>query len=184
MLNKIFLFYLLILFVKGLKERSNEFYDCIDPEKTVTSSSRCTNIKIPESEGYKCCSMKISFNGNISYSCFALENEFTTNKQKLDEYIVNKNLGALFGVMEGQIEIECGQEIQSIQNYEKMSDEYLNCYKNHLSGVNDENDCHKYNIPEKEKSNCCFVETQTKDNTGNIIEEKRENGEWRMLVFK
>lgn len=60
-----------------------------------------------------------------------------------------------------------------IQNYEKMSDEYFNCYKSHINGVENENDCQKYDIPEKEKSKCCFLESLKKDNKGNIIKDKR-----------
>ena len=54
-----------------------------------------------------------------------------------------------------------------------MSDEYLNCYKSHINGVDNENDCQKYDIPEKEKSKCCFLETLQQDNKGNIKKDKR-----------
>ena len=170
---KIFSLFLILLFVQSLKMNSNEFYECINPERTVTSSSECTSIEIPEKEGYTCCSIKMIFNGNYSYNCFALEKEYTESKAILDEYISNRNLGFIFGAFGGEIEIECGGETKSTQNYEKVSEEFTNCYNNHLSGVNNENECHIYNIPEKEGSNCCYLETKQKDNTGNITSDKR-----------
>ena len=170
----IILFYLIsLLNVQCLNENNKEFLECINPKKIAYSSSECTSIKIPDSEGYKCCSMEIELDGNTTYNCFALENEYTKNKTILNEYIANRSIFSLFGANGGQIKVECGNEINSTINYEKISDEYSNCYQSHINGVDNENDCHKYNIPEKEKSQCCFMETQQRDDTGNTIKDKR-----------
>ena len=169
----ILLYLISLLNVQSLNENSKEFFECINPEKIAYSSSECTSIKIPDSEGYKCCSMKIELDDNTTYNCFAIENEYTKNKTILNEYIANRSLFSLFGINGGQMKIECGNDINSIINYEKISNEYSNCYQSHINGVDNENDCHKYNIPEKEKSQCCFMETQQIDDIGNIINEKR-----------
>ena len=169
----ILLYLISLLNVQSLNENSKEFFECINPEKIAYSSSECTSIKIPDSEGYKCCSMKIELDDNTTYNCFAIENEYTKNKTILNEYIANRSLFSLFGINGGQMKVECGNDINSIINYEKISNEYSNCYQSHINGVDNENDCHKYNIPEKEKSQCCFMETQQIDDIGNIINEKR-----------
>ena len=168
-----FLLYLSLLYIKGFQEYSDEFYECINPDKKVNSPFICTSIKIPEAEGYKCCSMKISYDGNNSYNCFVLENEYTKNQTILEAFALNNSLASLFSSKGGQMEIDCGENIKTIQKYEKMSDEYLNCYKSHINGVDNENDCHKYDIPGKEKSKCCFIESLQKDNEGNIIKDKK-----------
>ena len=169
----ILLYLISLLNVQSLNENSKEFFECINPEKIAYSSSECTSIKIPDSEDFKCCSMKIELDDNTTYNCFAIENEYTKNKTILNEYIANRSLFSLFGINGGQMKIECGNDINSIINYEKISNEYSNCYQSHINGVDNENDCHKYNIPEKEKSQCCFMETQQIDDIGNIINEKR-----------
>ena len=169
----IFLDLILLVNVKGLNIYSNEFLECINPEKKVYSSYECTSIKIPDSDGYKCCSMEIEFDDNTTYNCFALENEYANNRTILNEYIANRSLFSLFGANGGQMKIECENGINSTINYEKISDEYSNCYQSHINGVDNENDCHKYNIPEKEKSQCCFMETQQRDDNGNTIIDKR-----------
>ena len=169
----LFLLYLTLLCVKGLQEYSDEFYECINPNKKTRSHSECTSKKIPETDGYKCCSMKISYEGNNSYSCFVLETEYTKNETILGAFMLNNSLASLFGSKGGQMEIDCGENLKSTQNYGKMSDEYLNCYKSHINGVDNENDCQKYNIPENEKSKCCFLESLQQDNEGNIINDKR-----------
>ncbi len=165
---------LLLLSVQAKKEYSSEFYDCINPDKVVNSASECSSIEIPDDDGYKCCSMKIIFNETDSFSCFALENEYTKNKKILDEYIANRSLASLFGEKGIDMEIQCDNIISS-QKYVKKSEEYLNCYNAHINGVNDENDCFKYNIPENERSKCCFLESQQRNNEGNIINDKRCN---------
>jgi len=155
-----------------IKGKSEEFYNCINPYKKVNSPSECTSIQIPDSEGYKCCSMKIVFKGNYSYNCFALESEFTKSKKILNEYIANISLAFFFGIKGGQIEIECGQDMISTKNYEKFSDEFLSCYKGHFGGVKNETECLNNNIPKKEVSKCSFVETSQIKN-GTIINDKR-----------
>jgi hypothetical protein len=71
------------------------------------------------------------------------------------------------------MEIECGGSLQFSENYKKLSDEYLNCYTNHIKGIENENDCTKNEIPEGEGSKCCFVETSKIINNGSIINDKR-----------
>ena len=173
MLNIISLLYFaLLLSIKGIEDYSSEFYDCINPDKVVNSASECSSIEIPDDDGYKCCSMKITFNETNSFSCFALENEYTKNKKILDEYFANRSLASLFGEKGIDMEIQC-DNITSSQKYEKKSEEYLNCYNSDINEVNDENDCFKYNIPENERSKCCFLESQQRDNEGKIINDKR-----------
>ena len=152
---------------------SDEFYECINPSNEIFSPSECTSIIIPDSDKFKCCSMKIVFNGNISYNCFALESEYTNNKSIFDEYIANKSIASLFLNTGGEIEIDCGDNMKSSQKVEKLSDEFLGCYKSHVSGVNNENDCHKYDIPNKEMGKCCFVEIQQINKEGNKTTDKR-----------
>ena len=170
---KLFLLFLSLLYVGGLKEYSEEFYECINPNLIANSHSECTSIKIPETEGYKCCSMKISYDGNNTYNCFALEAEYTKSEIILDEFMLNNSLAFLFGSKGGQMEIDCGEDKKVTHNYGKMSDEYLNCYQGHINGVDNANDCQKFDIPENEKSKCCFLETVQQDNIGNIIKDKR-----------
>ena len=163
---------ILIRFVE-LKERSKEFNECINIERTVNSPSDCLNIKIPSSEGYLCCSMKITYNSDSSYSCLAIENKYTSSKKLLNEYISQRDISFLFTSLGGQMEIECGNNLKTIENYKKLSDEYLNCYNNHLKGIENESDCFQNDIPASEASKCCFVETITEYSDGNYITDKR-----------
>ena len=163
---------LFLQYVSGIKEYSSEFYECLDPDKRINSSSYCSSIKIPEEDGYNCCSMEIKVNNNNSITCFALENKYTQNKKILDEYLTNRSFTSLFGINGSEIEIKCG-EITSNQINEKKSIDYRNCFNGHLNGVNNENDCHKYNIPESEKGKCCYIESKQITDEGNIIEDKR-----------
>ena len=140
----LFLLYLTLLYVQGFQEYSAQFYECINPNKITNSPSQCTSIKIPETEGYKCCSMKISYDGHNSYNCFVLENEYSKNETILNAFMLNNSLASLFSSKGGQMEIDCGEDIISTQNYGKMSEEYLNCYKSYINGVDNENDCQKY----------------------------------------
>ena len=166
-------YFLFLLQIKNLRGRSEEFEKCINLEKTVISSSNCTDIKIPDSEGYKCCSMKITYNTDSSYSCLALENKYTTSREVLNEYMSQRDISFFFITVGGKMEIECGGSLQISENYKKLSDEYLNCYTNHIKGIENENDCTKNDIPEGEGSKCCFVETSSISNNGNIINDKR-----------
>ncbi len=117
--------------------------------------------------------MKITYNKDSSYSCFALENKYTTNQEVLNEYISKRNISSLFNLYGGEMEINCGNNLKIEENYKKLSDEYLNCYNNHINGTANENDCILNDIPEEESSKCCFVETSTKNKIGNIINDKR-----------
>ena len=163
---------LFLQYVIAVKEYSSEFYECLDPDKKINSSSYCSSIIIPKEDGYKCCSMEIKVNNNNSISCFALENKYTQNKTTLDEYLINRSFTSFFGIKGSEIEIKCG-EITSNQINEKKSVDYTNCFNGHLNGVNNENDCHKYNIPESEKGKCCYIESKQITDEGNIINDKR-----------
>ena len=159
--------------IKNIEGRSEEFKECVNVDKTVYSSSDCTSIKIPDSEGYNCCAMKITFNQDSSYSCMALEKKYTTNKKVLNEYMSKNNISFLFASVGGQVEIDCGYELKISDNYKKLSDEYLNCYNNHIKGIENENNCTQNDIPSNEGSKCCFVETSTEKDNGNIVNDKR-----------
>ncbi len=173
-MNSYFLCILILLvYLEQLKGFSEEYYDCLDSDNIVNSHSDCTSINIPESEGYKCCSIKVSYESTSSYNCFPIENKYTTSQELLNEYITKKNLAFLFGDTGGKIEIECPNQMKTTENYEKFSDEYLNCYESHKKGVNNENDCTKYEIPTKEGNKCCFLESSQINNDGTIVDDKR-----------
>ena len=169
-MNSFIIYFLFLLQIKKLKGRSDEFNECISLTKTITNPLNCLDIKIPDYDGYKCCSMKITYNNNSSYSCFALESKYTTNQTVLNEYISEINISSLFNSYGGEMEINCGDNLKIEENYKKLSDEYLNCYNNHIKGIENENDCISNEIPEGSK--CCFVET-TQNKIGNIINDKR-----------
>ena len=164
----LFILCLFFFYVQSFQDFSDEYYNCINPNKMVNSSSQCTSIKIPESEGYKCCSVKIEFNGNISHSCFPFEISYIKDQGNFSD--ANKGLESLFFSTGGRMEIECSEDMISIQNYEKMSDEYLNCYKNNINEVDNENECYKYDM---ENNKCCFIEKIKKDANETIIKDKR-----------
>lgn len=172
-MNFLMICILILSNMKIFQGKSEEYYECLNTQKTIKSSSECTNIKIPDSDEYKCCSMKITFNNESSFNCFPLENKYTESQELLKEYISKRSLAGLFGTMGGQMEIECGNEIKMTENYEKLSDEFLNCYNNHMNGTQNENDCINNDIPNKEGSKCCYIETSTINNNGNIIDDKR-----------
>ena len=113
--NIVFIFFLILLRIKNLKGRSEEFNECINLEKTINAPSDCTDIKIPDSDGYKCCSMKIIHNNNSSYNCLALENKYTISQEVLNEYISKTSISFLFSSVEGQMEIECGNELKKMK---------------------------------------------------------------------
>ena len=172
-MKSLMIFSLILLLLEKVKGKSQEYYLCIDPNKSVSSTSLCASLKIPESDGYKCCGMKITINKSSSYSCFAIEKKYTTSQEVLEEYISAGSLAILFSSIGGQMEIECENDMKITQNYEKISDEYLNCYNSHINATENENDCIKNNIPDKEGVKCCFVETSEINNNGNIIDDKR-----------
>ena len=172
-MKDLFLFSILILFAFGLKSRSGEFYECINPYKKVNSASDCYTIQIPVSEGYKCCMMQITFNGNISRSCLTLETNYTTSKKTLEEYLSQNGLGAFFTKQGGKAEIDCGENFTVVENYIKLSDEFFSCYDGNKKGVENENDCINYDIPENETCKCCYVEISKINKTGNFENDKR-----------
>ena len=175
-MKKLTLIFVLFFFMKCFQDNSEEFYNCLNPDKIVNNSFECTYIKIPESEGYKCCSMKVVFDDNITYNCFTLESKYVKDQKTLDAYTSSISLASLFGTSGGEIEIECennSKNISSTHIYEKISDEFTNCYNNHINGVDNESECLVYDIPEKEMSKCCYLETSQKDIKGNIIKDKR-----------
>jgi hypothetical protein len=168
-MNLIFIY--IILLAKEIKGKSQEYYKCFHSFKEITSPSNCTSIIIPESDGYKCCSMKISYENNIGYNCFPLEKVYSQNKEVLKEYMSKKSLSYLLSINGGQMEIECGDEIKYIENYEKLNDEFFSCYNGHIYGVKNESDCIEFNISEYERK-CCFIETSEKF-FGQLKENKR-----------
>ena len=172
-MNRLIFYLIISIHFVELKERSEEFNECINLERHIISPSDCLNINIPSSEGYKCCSMKITYNNESSYSCLALENKFTTNKGVLSEYLSQRDISFLFASFGGQIEIECSNNLKTSENYRKLSNEYLSCYNNHIKGIENENDCFQYDIPVADGSKCCFVETAVEYNDGNFISDKR-----------
>ena len=172
-INIMIIYFIFFLQIKNIGGRSEEFNECVDLNKTVYSISDCTNIEIPDSEGYNCCAMKITFNQDTSYSCLALEKKYTINQEVLSEYMSKNNISFLFASVGGKIEIDCGNKLKISENYKKLSGEYLNCYNNHIKGIDNESNCTENDIPISERSKCCFVETSTKNNIGNIINDKR-----------
>ena len=63
--------------------------------------------------------------------------------------------------------------MKKAENFEKYSDEYLNCYNFSLIGVDNENSCFKNDIPIKDGSKCCYLESYQINPDGNIREDKR-----------
>lgn len=165
----VFIFsFLLLMKIKG---ESGEYYDCLNPYKNVSSPSDCLSITIPDSDGYKCCSMKISYQNRTSYNCFPLESNYTKNKEILEKYMTKRSLSPYLSNLGGQMEIECGGDIQFIKEYEAVNDEFNKCYNGHIFGTNDEYACIENNISIYERK-CCFVES-SKINNETIIDDKR-----------
>jgi len=164
------IYFLILLGIENIEGRSEEFEVCVDSERIINSSLDCTNIKIADSEGYKCCSMKISFNQESSYNCFALETKYAKNQETLNEYLSLNNISFLFTSIGGKVDIDCGNKLIVSETYNKSSDDYLNCYNNHIHSIENENNCTINDIPD---SKCCFVQTSTKNANGKIINDKR-----------
>jgi hypothetical protein len=169
-MNLIIIFFLLLL--KKIRGKSEEYYECINPEKDIQTPSNCTSIIIPDSKGYTCCSMKITNEGNSAYNCLPLENKDIKNKETLEEYISKRNINNFFSTSGGQLEIDCGEDKIFTKNFEKFSNEYTICYNGHIKGVENENDCIENDIPLKEKSKCCFIETTKKRNNQSINDKR------------
>ena len=118
--------------------------------------------------------MKVTFGTKTSYKCFPLENEYINNKTLFELYVSSKkNLGYFFADSEGEIEIECRNNTIKAENFEKYSNEYLNCYNYSLIGVENENSCFQNDIPVKDGSKCCYLESYQINPDGNIKEDKR-----------
>ena len=164
------IYFLILLGIENIEGRSEEFEICVDSERAINSSLDCTNIKIPDSEGYKCCSMKITFNKESSYNCFALETKYAKNQETLNEYMSLNNISFLFTSIGGKVDIDCGNKLTVSETYNKSSDDFLNCYNNHIHGIENENNCTINDIPD---CKCCFVQTSTKKANGKIINDKR-----------
>ena len=164
--------FLIFIIIKETIGKSEEYYNCMDPDKTINSPSDCFSFDIPDSEGYKCCSMKILFEGKIAYSCFPLENQYIISNEALDAYFSKNSLKSFFSIYGGQMEIDCGENKKITKTYKKYSDEYKNCFNGHINGVKNGNNCMDNDIPSEEKSKCCFIET-SKNNNGKIIDDKR-----------
>ena len=164
------IYFLIILQIENIESRIEEFNICVDLERNINSSLECTNIKIPDLEEYKCCSMKIIFNQESSYNCFALETKYAKNQETLNEYISSNNVSFLFTSMGGKVDIDCGYNLTVSETYNKLSDDYLNCYNNHINSIENEYNCTLNDIPD---SKCCFVQTSTQKANGKIINDKR-----------
>ena len=170
----LFIIYILILSnIKELHGKSEEYYKCLNPDKTINSPNNCININIPYSEGYKCCSMMIKYGNTTSYNCIVLDKKYTASQKILDEYLSKRNLTSLLGSMGGEMEIQCENGLKATEKYQKFSDEYLNCYNGHIKGVENINECNDNDMPTEENCKCCFVETTKLNNNGNKINDKR-----------
>ncbi len=166
-----FVFILSFLLLMKINSESGEYYYCLNPYKNVSAPSDCLSIVIPDSDGYKCCSMKISYQNKTSYNCFPLESNYSENKEILEKYMTKRSLAPYFSILGGQMEIECGDDIKFIKEYEAFSDEFNICYNGHMIGANDEYSCIENNISIYERK-CCFVES-SKINNKTIIDDKR-----------
>lgn len=170
----IYFLFLFFLNINKNKAQSEEYYECLSPEKDAISPYDCISVKIPEKDGFTCCSMKVTFGTKTSYKCFPLENEYINNKTLFELYVSSKkNLGYFFADSEGEIEIECRNNTIKAENFEKYSNEYLNCYNYSLIGVENENSCFQNDIPVKDGSKCCYLESYQINPDGNIKEDKR-----------
>ena len=168
-----FIFFLLSFFIKEIHGKSEEYYKCLNPDKTVNSVNTCTNINIPYSDGYKCCSMKVKYESFTSYNCIVLDRKYTESQLTLNEYLSKGSLTSLLQETGGEIEIECENSLKMTKKYEKLSNEYLSCYNGHIKGVEKVDECNDYNIPGEEKGKCCFVETTKVINNKTKINDKR-----------
>ena len=163
---------LLSLLVQN-ESKSDEYYDCMNSDKTIYLPIFCTTKKIPVANGYKCCSMGINYGNSTSYNCFAIETEYTKDVKTLDEYISKRNLDFLFISTGGQISIDCGGSLIVKKTYKKYSEPFLNCYKGNIQGVENANDCIENDIPEEENSKCCYIEKAKMNGNGNVTYDKR-----------
>lgn len=163
----------LILHKKYFLKKSNEFYECINPAKQVSNQFECNNIKIPDTDGYKCCSMEVTYKSDTKYSCFAIESEYARNIETLENYITTRSIDAFFESSGGQIVVNCGNLLFE-KTFNKKGNNYLNCYKGHINMVNREDECINNDIPYEDGGRCCFMETDSQNYvTGLKTEDKR-----------
>ena len=171
---KVFYFlFLILLIINNVQSRSEEYYECINPNKIISSPINCTSVSIPASDGYKCCSFEITLENKTSYNCFTVETKYTKDQKSLDEYASKINLAFFFASSGGQMKIDCGSSLTSKKNYKEYSDDYLNCYDSNLLGAENESECFKYEIPMDEQNKCCFIEISKLDKNGNFSNDKR-----------
>lgn len=168
-----FFIIIILILLTNIQSKTEEYYECINPDKTINSQSKCTSIKIPVSDGYKCCALEIQYGSEISYNCFAIETEYTKDSQTLNEYMSKRNLDFLFTSTGGKMSIDCGDFLNIEKYYKKYSDSFLNCYNGHTRGVEKESDCYEIVIPEEENSKCCYLEKIQINENGNTISDKR-----------
>ena len=175
-MNFFYISFFIILFLvllSNIQSKTEEYYECINPDNTISDPSKCTSIKIPVSDGYKCCAMKIQYGTETSYNCFAIETEYTKDSKTLNDYMSKRNLDFLFTSTGGQMSVDCGNFLSVQKTYKKYSDSFLNCYNGHIQGVENESNCYDIDIPEEENSKCCYLEKLQHDKNGGIISDKR-----------
>ena len=168
-----FFIILFLILLSNIECKTEEYYECINPDNTISDPSKCTSIKIPVSDGYKCCAMKIQYGTETSYNCFAIETEYTKDSKTLNDYMSKRNLDFLFTSTGGQMSVDCGNFLSVQKTYKKYSDSFLNCYNGHIQGVENESNCYDIDIPEEENSKCCYLEKLQHDKNGGIISDKR-----------
>jgi len=168
-----FFIILFLILLSNIECKTEEYYECINPDNTISDPSKCTSIKIPVSDGYKCCTMKIQYGTETSYNCFAIETEYTKDSKTLNDYMSKRNLDFLFTSTGGQMSVDCGNFLSVQKTYKKYSDSFLNCYNGHIQGVENESNCYDIDIPEEENSKCCYLEKLQHNENGGIISDKR-----------
>ena len=175
-MKSIIVFFILLICstINPIQSQSEEYFECISPEKESISPSDCIDVKIPEKDGFSCCAMRVTLGQNISYNCFALENKFIQNATLFDLYVASqKNYQFLFDNLGGDIEIICQNNLTKSENFEKLSDEYFSCNNYHLNGVDNETSCLQIDIPTKDGSKCCYLESYQFNTEGKVIKDKR-----------
>ena len=164
---------LILTYIRYIKSKSEEYYECLNPYKAISSPDECISINIPESEGFKCCSMSITYDSETSYNCIVLETQYTKDQNTLNEYFSKRSMASLFTSVGGEMKVDCGSSLKIEENYKKYSDEFFNCYNGHIKGVENENDCINIDIPIEENNKCCYLEITKLDNNGEKINDKR-----------
>ena len=167
-------FLFVLLHINHIKSQSEEYNECISQQKIANSSSDCISVKIPEKDGFTCCSMKITMGEKLSYQCFPLDNRYIKNETLFNLYVASqKNLKYFFLGSGGQIEIECPNNLIQSEHFEKYSEGYLNCSNYNLIGAEDENNCLNNDIPIEDGTQCCYLESYQYITESNIKIDKR-----------